>query len=106
MALGYGFGPIMLREPDQRRQLLLKIGLSATALFLVLVTVTAARETPSFNFRLLVPSESPDAPYITHLVSCLNQNLPIDFSDEPSKTGKLGGCKAMPQEIWQAVLAA
>ena len=35
MAAGYGFGAIMLRESGERRKLCLRIGLSATALFLV-----------------------------------------------------------------------
>jgi uncharacterized membrane protein len=35
MATGYAFGAIMTREPAERRRLCLKIGLSATALFLV-----------------------------------------------------------------------
>ncbi len=35
MAAGYGFGAIMIREPGERRSLCLRIGLSATALFLV-----------------------------------------------------------------------
>lgn len=35
MAAGYGFGAIMMREPAERRSLCLRIGLSATALFLV-----------------------------------------------------------------------
>ena len=33
MAAGYAFGAILLREPDERRRLCLRIGLSATALF-------------------------------------------------------------------------
>jgi uncharacterized membrane protein len=36
MAAGYAFGAIMIREPDARRRLCLRIGLSATALFVVL----------------------------------------------------------------------
>jgi uncharacterized membrane protein len=35
MAAGYGFGLIMLKEPAPRRRLCLRIGLGATALFLV-----------------------------------------------------------------------
>ena len=35
MAAGYAFGAIMIREPAERRRLCLRIGLSATALFLV-----------------------------------------------------------------------
>jgi uncharacterized membrane protein len=36
MAIGYAFGAIMIRESDERRRLCLRIGLSATALFVVL----------------------------------------------------------------------
>jgi uncharacterized membrane protein len=36
MAAGYGFGPILIREPSRRDRACLAIGLSATALFLVL----------------------------------------------------------------------
>jgi uncharacterized membrane protein len=36
MAAGYAFGAILTREPAERRRLCLRIGLSATALFLVL----------------------------------------------------------------------
>lgn len=35
MAAGYAFGAIMTREPSERRRLCLRIGLSATALFLI-----------------------------------------------------------------------
>ena len=35
MAAGYAFGAIMIRDPDARRRLCLRIGLSATVLFLV-----------------------------------------------------------------------
>ena len=34
MAAGYAFGTIVMREPADRRRLCLRIGLSATALFL------------------------------------------------------------------------
>lgn len=35
MAAGYGFGTLMLRDAEERRRLCLRIGLSATALFVV-----------------------------------------------------------------------
>jgi hypothetical protein len=38
MAAGYGFGLILLREPDERRRLCLRIGLTATGLFIVIAT--------------------------------------------------------------------
>jgi uncharacterized membrane protein len=40
MAAGYGFGTILLREPAERRRLCLRIGLTATALFVVVATLT------------------------------------------------------------------
>ena len=39
MAAGYAFGAIVIREPAERRRLCLRIGLSATALFVVFVGV-------------------------------------------------------------------
>ena len=48
MAAGYGFGTIMAREPEARRRLCLRIGLAATALFLVIAgTLVATRQAPS-----------------------------------------------------------
>jgi uncharacterized membrane protein len=41
MAMGYGFGAIMLREPGERRRLCLRIGLGATGLFVVFAAVMA-----------------------------------------------------------------
>jgi len=41
MAAGYAFGAIVIREPDARRRLCLRIGLSATALFIVVAGVVA-----------------------------------------------------------------
>jgi uncharacterized membrane protein len=46
MAAGYGFGLIMAKPEDERRRLCLRIGLSATAVFLVVATVLAVREPP------------------------------------------------------------
>jgi uncharacterized membrane protein len=42
MAAGYAFGAIVTREPAARRRLCLRIGLSATALFVAFVTVFMA----------------------------------------------------------------
>jgi uncharacterized membrane protein len=39
MAAGYGFGTILLREAAERRRLCLRIGLGATALFLLIASV-------------------------------------------------------------------
>ena len=48
MAAGYGFGLIMARDPVERRQLCLRIGLAATALFLIIGGVLiAARPAPN-----------------------------------------------------------
>ena len=42
MAAGYGFGTIMAREEGERRRLCLRIGLSATALFVIAGTLLVA----------------------------------------------------------------
>ena len=58
MAMGYAFGAIMIRESGERRRLCLRIGLSATALFVVVggatvfLTSTPANASPTL-FRLL-----------------------------------------------------
>jgi uncharacterized membrane protein len=39
MAAGYGFGALLVKEPAERRRLCLRIGLSATALFLVVAGI-------------------------------------------------------------------
>jgi uncharacterized membrane protein len=61
MAAGYAFGAIMIREPDARRRLCLKIGLSATALFVVLGGLAV--------FLRPAPEGAPPA-----LIRLLNQN--------------------------------
>ena len=38
MAAGYGFGAIMRREPAERRRLCLRIGLTMTALFVLVAS--------------------------------------------------------------------
>ena len=64
MAVGYAFGAIMLRDAAERRRLCLRIGLSATALFLVLggivVAVKPAQpDGPPMLFRLLGQQKYP-----------------------------------------------
>ena len=44
MAAGYGFGAIMLRDRDDRTRLCLRIGLAATAAFIVLAVVAAVAQ--------------------------------------------------------------
>jgi uncharacterized membrane protein len=46
MMAGYGFGTIMLREPAERRKLCLRIGLGATALFVILASIVVVVQTP------------------------------------------------------------
>jgi uncharacterized membrane protein len=67
MAAGYAFGAIMVREPAERRRLCLRIGLSATALFLVIggleVFLRAAPDNaPPAIFRLLNQRKYPASP--------------------------------------------
>jgi len=64
MAAGYGFGAILTREPDERRRLCLRIGLPATALFLVAGGLTvflspAPAHAPPALFRLLNQQKYP-----------------------------------------------
>jgi uncharacterized membrane protein len=73
MAAGYGFGAIMVLEPAARRRLCLRIGLAATALFLVLGSIAlvvqgapasdgasgAAPDGPPALFRLLNQQKYP-----------------------------------------------
>ena len=64
MAAGYAFGAIMVREPADRDRLCLRIGLSATALFLVagglkVALSPAGAEAPSALFRLLGQQKYP-----------------------------------------------
>jgi uncharacterized membrane protein len=67
MAAGYAFGAILIREPGQRRRLCLRIGLSATAFFLVcgglivLLTPAPANAPPAL-FRLLNQQKYPASP--------------------------------------------
>lgn len=51
MAAGYAFGAIVVREPAERRRLCLRIGLSATALFIVIAGI-----------QVLLQPAPPDAP--------------------------------------------
>jgi len=67
MAVGYAFGAIMLREPAERRRFCLRLGLSATALFLVLGSLTvfmqpASEGAPPALFRLLNQRKYPASP--------------------------------------------
>ena len=64
MAAGYAFGTVMIREPDERRRLCLRIGLAATALFVVgaglQVALSPAREgAPPALFRFLNQQKYP-----------------------------------------------
>ncbi len=64
MATGYAFGSVLTREPPSRRRLCLRIGLSATAAFLVLGTIQvlagpAPENAPPALFRLLNQQKYP-----------------------------------------------
>jgi uncharacterized membrane protein len=54
MAAGYGFGAIMLREREERNRLCVRIGLGATAAFVVVATVAAILQTGENEARLLL----------------------------------------------------
>jgi uncharacterized membrane protein len=57
MAAGYGFGTILLRDPDERRRICLRLGLGATAAFLLIagliVAVRNGSDHRAFIYRLL-----------------------------------------------------
>jgi uncharacterized membrane protein len=64
MAAGYAFGAVVIREPPERRRLCLKIGLSATALFvvvagLIVFLVPAPDDPRPALFRLLDQNKYP-----------------------------------------------
>jgi uncharacterized membrane protein len=64
MAAGYAFGAIMLRPPEERRRLCLRIGLSATALFVVVAGLIvmmrpAQPDDPPALFRFLGQQKYP-----------------------------------------------
>jgi len=65
MAAGYGFGTIMIKDPDARRRLCIRIGLGATAAFLVLGTVKTMlggnSDAVPFLFRLLEQNKYRDS---------------------------------------------
>ena len=64
MAAGYGFGAIMIREPAERRRLCLRIGLSATALFVLAAGLVVILSPPPDDgspvlFRILNQNKYP-----------------------------------------------
>jgi uncharacterized membrane protein len=67
MASGYAFGAIMVREPAERRRLCLRIGLGATALFVVaaglgVLLSPAPADAPPALFRFLNQQKYPASP--------------------------------------------
>jgi uncharacterized membrane protein len=67
MAAGYAFGSILTREPSVRRRMCVRIGLAATATFLVLgalqlVAAPAPENAPPALFRLLNQQKYPASP--------------------------------------------
>ena len=67
MAAGYAFGAIMGREPAERRRLCLRIGLSATGLFVVaaglgVLVAPAPPDAPPALFRFLNQQKYPASP--------------------------------------------
>jgi uncharacterized membrane protein len=67
MAVGYGFGSIMLMDPVKRKKLCLRIGLTAILIFIVAGTIillqqSSAPDTPPFIMRLLNQRKYPASP--------------------------------------------
>jgi uncharacterized membrane protein len=83
MAAGYAFGAIMLREPDARRRLCLRIGLSATALFVVFAAVftvlaPAGDDSGPALFRALNPPKYPvSQPFLLMTLGPMIALLPV-----------------------------
>ena len=83
MAAGYAFGAIMLREPDERRRLCLRIGLSATALFVVFAAVftvmtPAGDDSGPALFRALNPPKYPvSQPFLLMTLGPMIALLPL-----------------------------
>jgi uncharacterized membrane protein len=83
MAAGYGFGAIVLREPDARRRLCFRIGLSATALFLVyaavvMFVVPAGNDNRPALFRALDPPKYPvSQPFLLMTLGPMIAALPL-----------------------------
>jgi len=66
MAAGYAFGAILVRDADERRRWCLRIGLSATAIFVIVGTIVVAttpgRPGMPVVFRLLNQTKYPASP--------------------------------------------
>ena len=83
MAAGYGFGSIVIREPADRRRLCLRIGLSATALFVVFVAVFMALAPVGDNdgpklFQALNPPKYPvSQPFLLMTLGPMIALLPL-----------------------------
>ena len=83
MAAGYAFGAIVTREPDERRRLCLRIGLSATALFIgfaavVMFVLPAGGDTRPALFRALDPPKYPvSQPFLLMTLGPLIAVLPL-----------------------------
>jgi uncharacterized membrane protein len=80
MAAGYGFGAIMLRDVDQRRRLLLGIGLSATAAFVVgAIFVAKLGEPPEdpVPFYIQVLNQQKYPPSVLYLLMTLGPMIAL-----------------------------
>ncbi len=85
MAAGYAFGAIMVRESSERRRLCLRIGLSATALFLVfgclaLVLNPTRPGAPPALFRLLNQNKYPASQLF--LLMTLGPAIALSFAEQ------------------------
>jgi uncharacterized membrane protein len=67
MAAGYGFGTLLLTNPELRKKICLRIGLSSIAAFIITASIILSRkpagpEAPAFIFRLLNQTKYPASP--------------------------------------------
>ena len=83
MAAGYAFGAIVIREPAERRRLCLRIGLSATALFVVfaglfVLLAPAGEDARPALFRALDPPKYPvSQPFLLMTLGPMIALLPL-----------------------------
>jgi uncharacterized membrane protein len=83
MAAGYAFGAIVIRQPEERRRLCVRIGLSATALFVVfagvfMAVVPAGHDPRPALFRALDPPKYPvSQPFLLMTLGPMIALLPL-----------------------------
>lgn len=112
MAAGYAFGAIMIREPQERRRLCLRIGLSATALFVALgglaVFLNPAPDgAPPALFRLLNQNKYPASQlFLLMTLGPTIALLPLAERARPSTGLRAGPSTKLRAGAWVAEVLA